>query len=768
VVILFAQRGMYGYHIRMAQEQIYASVDLELSGFDPAEDEIIEIGIVTFTVIDGQPQVLETWDSLVRPSSDIRGRILGLTGIDETAAANAPQWSEVADKVQDLLEGATIVGHGVDLDCKFLDARGVRRGAAIIDTLELAQIFLPTHHSYNLENVSHYLGAQQTNAHRALADAEAAYAVLVKIAGIYQALPESTRVTIAHIAAERRLSWMGFFQSASAVAPVSIEKIIPATSESATGIIPMPKPGATALVITPPGTHAQLPWNALSAAIPPWAVAYADRERVLSRAAEAGADAYLGAFELVSRQAVERLLDTLDELLPKEVIALLKVLVWQAQGTRHGILAEINWSIIGTEVKKLFVTGYSSRTPAGLTVTDFRSLPDFKDKRAAWVEHVDLLSDWLEQKSGTQVSWHSSLAALRQVYNPETEFGDAARKEAVVAGIASVDTFFSLVLLLLKKELHVTTGTLALEEMNSYALSRLTHAASNLRIRLERLGFAGGRDASVIKFLDGLSAFFTNPGQAHDDVRWIEFADTRCAFIRRPTSLAAGFQEFARSLNRVVFQTDIQNKEVLGFLEQRLGIEPSSQDQVALPVPEMVPTKLTVVDESEVLEVSKRLSSLPEGIIVFPTIERLKEYYDTVYAKLPVKVPVVAVGIHGGANKVLRNFEHSTRTVILAALPSLRTFSGVHLRLRQVIFAGLPWVDPSHPYLAAVARRYFAETEQYIQAMQLLGFVQSLRVFDFSCIQELELIAGRDQEAASTALLKQAFQKDLSTGFENM
>ncbi|MBL8031431.1 MAG: 3'-5' exonuclease, partial [Candidatus Doudnabacteria bacterium] len=134
------------------QKTIYASVDLELTGFDPATDEIVEIGIVLFELRQGLIVVLQEWQTLVKPKGSLHTRIQGLTGITEQALESAPTKDMVFSKVAALLENTVLVGHGVSLDRRFLEAFGLAQSSATVDTLELAQIFLPTYHSYNLEN----------------------------------------------------------------------------------------------------------------------------------------------------------------------------------------------------------------------------------------------------------------------------------------------------------------------------------------------------------------------------------------------------------------------------------------------------------------------------------------------------------------------------------------------------------------------------------------------------------------------------------------
>jgi hypothetical protein len=67
---------------------------------------------------------------------------------------------------------------GLNFDLGFLRSLGLQFESGEIDTLDLAQFILPTHQSYNLENLMHYFGVPHTEAHRALADAKATVKVL--------------------------------------------------------------------------------------------------------------------------------------------------------------------------------------------------------------------------------------------------------------------------------------------------------------------------------------------------------------------------------------------------------------------------------------------------------------------------------------------------------------------------------------------------------------------------------------------------------------
>ncbi len=741
----FATCVVSRYHIPMNDEQqIYASVDLELSGFDPDADEIIEIGILRFRLEAGRLTIIDSWGTLIKPTGEIRTRVLGLTGIDSVEANAAPEWSEVLPIVQDLLTGAIILGHGVDLDRKFLVAKGIDLISDTIDTLELAQIFLPTHHSYNLENLAQELQVTHTTAHRALADAEATYGVLAQLVGIYQDLPKKLQNTIKEVAAVRKMPWVHLF---AAVTVRNAPRVVMLDQSNllTQGVLAVPR--GSGIVVTAPGTRLVPDIQAMRTHVPTWVVAFADRERVLSFAQSESVEPYLGAFESVSARALDELHDRFAELSPREMIAFLKVLVWQAQGSAHGILAELNWSIIGTDLKRLFTTGFVSRTPNGVAVSDFRSLVDFKDGRNVWIDQADSYIQFLEQKSGMQISWNSMLTGLRQIYNPETGYGDASKEKDIIEGIAHVDIFYARVLVLIKQELHLTTGIASPDDLGQYAWSRITLAAQNLSKKLQAI-WGRGKDASLARVIDSLSAYF-HARSGEMDVRWIEFSDNRCAFIVRPVELLEAFKQSTVQKKDVVLQTDVRSTLLQGYFCKRLGLSNAVVHSGGVENKSTFPKKLTVIDEGFELEVSHRLPSIKNGIVVFPTLDKLKTYYDVHYAKLSSVPAVVAVGIHGGANKVLRNFSHSKKTIVLAALPSLISFAAKPLDLSHILYVGLPHVDLHHPYYSRLAKEYFSELHIYEKNMQLLGFMQSLRAFNMEKIQFLELLVeNREQQTA--------------------
>lgn len=153
----------------------FVALDLETTGLNPAEDEIIEIAWVRFEA----DRIVESFSSLVRPQQSFPARITELTGISPDDVALAPPIEEVLPGVLAALFGRTVVAHNASFDREFLEAAARRTGLAVthvswVDTLEAAKRAWPGLPSYSLFSLRDRLGLLETQEHRALPDAKAA------------------------------------------------------------------------------------------------------------------------------------------------------------------------------------------------------------------------------------------------------------------------------------------------------------------------------------------------------------------------------------------------------------------------------------------------------------------------------------------------------------------------------------------------------------------------------------------------------------------
>jgi DNA polymerase-3 subunit epsilon len=156
-------------------------VDIETTGWQPAEAAITEIGAVRLN----GGEVTGEFSSLVRPGVPIPPDIITLTGITDAMVRRAPAMPAVLDSFLAFARGCVLVAHNAPFDLGFLTAActasGLRwPGAATIDTAVLARLLLGPEDvpDCRLVTLADYFGAATIPAHRALADAKATADVL--------------------------------------------------------------------------------------------------------------------------------------------------------------------------------------------------------------------------------------------------------------------------------------------------------------------------------------------------------------------------------------------------------------------------------------------------------------------------------------------------------------------------------------------------------------------------------------------------------------
>lgn len=169
---------------------IYAVVDLETTGTDTKTDRIIQFGCVL--VQNGQ--IINRFATYINPGRRIPKKIQTLTHIYHSEVKTAPFFDDVAATIYNLLAGTVFVAHNIYFDFNFLNEELTRCGfprlqLSGIDTVELAQVFLPTESSFRLNDLAESLGLSHENPHQADSDAEVTAALLLYIEAIMKELP---------------------------------------------------------------------------------------------------------------------------------------------------------------------------------------------------------------------------------------------------------------------------------------------------------------------------------------------------------------------------------------------------------------------------------------------------------------------------------------------------------------------------------------------------------------------------------------------------
>ena len=148
--------------------------DTETTGLDPGVEYLTEIGAVL--VRNGE--VVEEFDTFVKPGKAITPKITELTGITNEMVADAPGEAEALQAFLEFAGGRILVAHNAhSFDIRFLRAAARRSGIAFeptyIDTLTMAQAMYPGLHNYKQGTINKHLELPAYEAHRACEDSAA-------------------------------------------------------------------------------------------------------------------------------------------------------------------------------------------------------------------------------------------------------------------------------------------------------------------------------------------------------------------------------------------------------------------------------------------------------------------------------------------------------------------------------------------------------------------------------------------------------------------
>ena len=168
----------------------YAVVDIETTGTDPKTDRIIQFGCVL--IEDGK--IVTHFSTDINPDQPIPAQIQTLTGITNQRIKRAPYFEDVAQTITNLLADTIFVAHNIHFDYPFLSNELERCGMPPltipgIDTVELAQVFMPTTLSFRLKDLAEELHLVHENPHQADSDADVTAQLLLHLEAKIKELP---------------------------------------------------------------------------------------------------------------------------------------------------------------------------------------------------------------------------------------------------------------------------------------------------------------------------------------------------------------------------------------------------------------------------------------------------------------------------------------------------------------------------------------------------------------------------------------------------
>ena len=149
----------------------YVVLDLETTGLDPRNDEIIEFAALR---IRGS-EIVNKYQTFIKPINEIPDFITDLTGITNEMVADAPSIREAIPGILSFIGDDIVMAHNANFDINFLydateECSGSHFSNSFIDTLRIARKLLPDQRHHRLCDILAPLSVTASDEHRALAD----------------------------------------------------------------------------------------------------------------------------------------------------------------------------------------------------------------------------------------------------------------------------------------------------------------------------------------------------------------------------------------------------------------------------------------------------------------------------------------------------------------------------------------------------------------------------------------------------------------------
>jgi ATP-dependent DNA helicase DinG len=147
--------------------ECFVALDLETTGFDFKNDEIIEVGAVKVE----SGEIVDTFEQYVFTDKPIPYRVKTITGITEGDLGGSKPSAEVLGELAEFIGTLPIIAHNAQFDVGFASAKGYEPKGAVYDTLAISRIVLPRSVDHRLGTLLLGFGIESEVSHRAGADA---------------------------------------------------------------------------------------------------------------------------------------------------------------------------------------------------------------------------------------------------------------------------------------------------------------------------------------------------------------------------------------------------------------------------------------------------------------------------------------------------------------------------------------------------------------------------------------------------------------------
>lgn len=149
----------------------YVVLDLETTGLDRENDDIIEIGLVFIE----NRSIVSSCSTLVNPGRHIPSYISEINHITDLDVEGKPRIEEIIKKIWNKIDGNIVVGHNVTFDLSFIKREAEKAALSgnvrYVNTVSVSKAFIKDLPNYKLETLTNYLGIAERQEHRAESDA---------------------------------------------------------------------------------------------------------------------------------------------------------------------------------------------------------------------------------------------------------------------------------------------------------------------------------------------------------------------------------------------------------------------------------------------------------------------------------------------------------------------------------------------------------------------------------------------------------------------
>jgi DNA polymerase-3 subunit epsilon len=146
-------------------------VDIETNGLNHLRGRVIEVAAIRVE----QGKIVKKFSSLVDPETELPQFITSLTGITSSDLRGAPTFSQIADELYEVIEGAVFVAHNVRFDYSFLKQEYKRLNQSFLPkqlcTVKLSRTLFPDQRGHKLQDLISRYQLSFTARHRAYDDA---------------------------------------------------------------------------------------------------------------------------------------------------------------------------------------------------------------------------------------------------------------------------------------------------------------------------------------------------------------------------------------------------------------------------------------------------------------------------------------------------------------------------------------------------------------------------------------------------------------------